>query len=115
MINKSLYGLLFLAVLLQSLIPIGFMPAYAHDGFVIEICSGNDLIEIQYNKDSDNHDKAQSDCPYCFLNNYHINNNVDVILNAHVGVAYGFSDRSASPYFDLTSINIPRAPPLFTV
>ncbi len=91
------------------------MPSHAQDGIVIEICSGNDLIEIQYGGDADKHDKVQLECPYCFLNSLYTVSNTDVTIDTNFDVSNLFSDQSVYQYAGSVFINSPRAPPLFAV
>lgn len=65
--------ILFIAFLLQSLIPVGFMPAFANDQRAIVICSGvtGEVMTIHLNGESSGHnDKTQSDCSYSVVGGY---------------------------------------------
>ncbi len=54
-----------LSIFIQAMLPVGFMPSYADEGFTIEICSGLENKSIQINQDEDhgNFDN-QGDCAY---------------------------------------------------
>lgn len=74
--RKIIIAIVTLGFFLQALIPVGFMPSFADDGIIIEICSGDTATYVLVDGDKDSNEHIAADiCPYaaiggCALHGY---------------------------------------------
>lgn len=69
LLKKHTHFILMLAIFIQAMIPVGFMPGKASASSFIEICSGDGLITVAVDHDGQPVDKhsSQKSCAYSLL------------------------------------------------
>lgn len=117
MINRFWTQIIAFAFLLQALVPLGYMPAFAKDGSItIEICSGDTTQQIKINPDDEDTDHEDSvQCPYVLVGGYYASSDV---VSLDLPVRYVFQDISVQSVFlfnNVLSAHVPRAPPFIAV
>lgn len=115
-VKKHFYRtLLILAVMIQAMIPVGFMPAYAADGgMMMVICAGDDFKTVRVDVDGD--ETHQSDnanpCAFSLTVPAITASNHSVLFVAPTGI-HSLLPAAANGYGQYFYLSAPsRAPPL---
>jgi len=112
--NRFLFALICLSILIQAMIPVGFMPAHAGQSSYIEICSGLQVKQSSGEADFD-HTAQEKPCPYFNIGSHTLPDSpINVLVDQHMIVSAPlFIKRSDQHRHDLSS-HYTRGPPSYS-